>query len=64
MTVSQYDEWAAVAERFGVDMEQVFKDAPDETAWRRALGHQTRLRVSAAEALDSVREAWRVTAFE
>lgn len=40
----------------------VFKDAPDETAWRRALGHQTRLRVSAAEALDSVREAWRVVA--
>lgn len=40
----------------------VFKDAPDETAWRRALGHQTRLRVTAAEALDSVREAWRVAA--
>jgi len=38
----------------------VFKTAPDETAWRRALGHQTRLRVTAAEALDSVREAWRV----
>ncbi len=40
----------------------VFKDAPDETAWRRALGHQTRLRVTAAEALDSVRAAWRVAA--
>ena len=38
----------------------VFKTAPDETAWRRALGHQTRLRVSAREALDSVREAWRL----
>lgn len=41
-----------------------FKDAPDETAWRRALGHQTRLRVSAAAALDSVRDAWRAAAFE
>jgi len=26
MTVSQYDEWAAVAERFGVDLEQVRRD--------------------------------------
>ena len=26
MTVSQYDEWATVAERFGVDMEQVRRD--------------------------------------
>ena len=26
MTLSQYDEWAAVAERFGVDMEQVRRD--------------------------------------
>ncbi|WP_432457964.1 nucleotidyl transferase AbiEii/AbiGii toxin family protein [Cellulomonas iranensis] len=26
MTVSQFDEWAAVAERFGVDMEQVRRD--------------------------------------
>ncbi len=26
MTISQYDEWAAVAERFGVDMEQVRRD--------------------------------------
>ncbi|WP_250445208.1 nucleotidyl transferase AbiEii/AbiGii toxin family protein [Actinotalea sp. C106] len=37
----------------------VFTAAPDETAWRRALGHQTRLRVTAEEALESVREAWR-----
>ncbi len=42
----------------------VFDDAPDDMAWRRALGHQTRLRVSAAEALDSVREAWRAAALE
>jgi predicted nucleotidyltransferase component of viral defense system len=40
----------------------VFGSAPDETVWRRALGHQTRLRVTAAEALDSVREAWRLAA--
>lgn len=40
----------------------VFEDPPGETVWRRALGHQTRLRVSAADALDSVREAWRVAA--
>lgn len=40
----------------------VFKDAPDETAWRRALGHQTRLRVTVTEALESVREAWRAAA--
>jgi len=40
----------------------VFRTASEETAWRRALGHQTRLRVTAAEALDSVREAWRVAA--
>ena len=40
----------------------VFKDVPDETAWRRALGHQTRVRVTAAEALDCVREVWRVVA--
>lgn len=40
----------------------VFKDVPDETVWRRALGHQTRLRVSATEALAFVREAWRAAA--
>ncbi len=36
----------------------VFETAPEEIAWRRALGHQTRLRVTAAEALDAVRAAW------
>ena len=40
----------------------VFETAPDETVWRGALGHQTRLRVTAAEALDSVRKAWRLAA--
>lgn len=36
----------------------VFDTAPDETAWRRALSHQTRLRVTAAEALAAARGAW------
>lgn len=40
----------------------VFETAPDEAVWRRALGHQTRLRVTGAEALDSAREAWRLAA--
>ena len=40
----------------------VFTSAPEETAWRRALGHQTRLRVTAAEALASVQEAWSAAA--
>lgn len=38
----------------------VFEDGIDETVWRRALGHQTRLTVTAAEALDAVRGAWLV----
>lgn len=37
----------------------VFDRAPDEDVWRRALSHQTVLRVTATEALDAVREAWR-----
>ena len=40
----------------------VFGVVPDEAAWRHALGHQTRLRVSATEALDAVREAWQAAA--
>ncbi|RMI06681.1 nucleotidyl transferase AbiEii/AbiGii toxin family protein [Cellulomonas triticagri] len=36
----------------------VFDHVPDESQWRRALAHQTRLDVSAAEALDAVRAAW------
>ncbi|MDO8107064.1 nucleotidyl transferase AbiEii/AbiGii toxin family protein [Isoptericola sp. b441] len=39
----------------------MFDTSPDEATWRRALGHQTRLRVTAAEALETVREAWRAT---
>jgi len=36
----------------------VFDAAPDEDAWRRALGHQTRLRVTAEAALGATRDAW------
>lgn len=36
----------------------VFDRGPDEADWRRALSHQTRLVVTAAEALRRVREAW------
>lgn len=36
----------------------VFDTVPDEAAWRRALSHQTRLRVTAAEALAATRDAW------
>lgn len=35
-----------------------FATAPDETTWRRALAAQTRLRISAADALATVRDAW------
>lgn len=38
--------------------ERVFSVAPDETAWRRDLGSQTRLNVTADEALAVVRAAW------
>lgn len=37
----------------------VFDRAPDEAVRRRALSHQTVLRVNATEALDAVREASR-----
>ena len=40
----------------------VFETPTDEIAWRDSLGHQTRLRVTAMEAIDAVREAWRVAA--
>lgn len=36
----------------------LFREAPAETDWRRDLGSQTRLTVSAAEALAVVRSAW------
>ncbi|MCR6706349.1 MAG: nucleotidyl transferase AbiEii/AbiGii toxin family protein [Cellulomonas sp.] len=36
----------------------VFNVELDEDAWRRALSHQTRLRITAGDALDTVRAAW------
>lgn len=36
----------------------VFKTKTDEAVWRRDLGHQTVLRVTAAEALAAVHDAW------
>jgi len=36
----------------------VFGQDLDEGEWTRALGHQTRLRVSARQAMAAVREAW------
>jgi predicted nucleotidyltransferase component of viral defense system len=36
----------------------VFERDIDEGEWKRALGHQTRLQVSAREAIAAVREAW------
>ena len=39
--------------------DRVFSVAPDEAVWRRDLGSQTRLTVTADEALAVVRDAWR-----
>lgn len=36
----------------------VFKSAPGEEVWIRALAHQTRLHITAQEALTAAREAW------
>jgi hypothetical protein len=36
----------------------VFDAVPDEDSWRRALSHQTRLEITAAEALHVVKDAW------
>jgi predicted nucleotidyltransferase component of viral defense system len=36
----------------------IFEKAPDETSWQRDLSGQTRLTVSAAEAMEAVRWAW------
>lgn len=40
----------------------LFKSAPTAAEWRAQLAGQTRLTVYASEALDAVREAWRVAA--
>jgi hypothetical protein len=36
----------------------VFDQTLDEGEWMRALGHQMKLRVTAREAIDVVRQAW------
>ncbi len=36
----------------------VFERPLDEGEWRRALGHQTKLRVTARQAIDAVGQAW------
>ncbi len=41
---------------------RVFSTPTDENAWRRGLGHQTRLRVISAEAIGAVRDAWHAAA--
>ena len=60
------DEAAALFARYGPTnrppSKHVFSVAPDEAAWRRDLGSQTRLTVTADEALTVVREAWRSAA--
>jgi Nucleotidyl transferase AbiEii toxin, Type IV TA system len=38
---------------------RVFSVAPDESVWRRDLGSQTRLTITATEALAVVRDAWK-----
>lgn len=38
--------------------QHVFRDRLDEATWRRELGAQTRLAVTAADALETVRMAW------
>jgi predicted nucleotidyltransferase component of viral defense system len=40
----------------------VFATGPDEATWRRALSHQTRLTITAAEALAAVQAAWSAAA--
>lgn len=39
--------------------EWMFKEAPGDVEWQAALGHQGNVRVGPAEALSSVRSAWR-----
>jgi hypothetical protein len=41
---------------------RLFVAAPTDAEWRAQLAGQTRITISAREALDAVREAWRVVA--
>jgi predicted nucleotidyltransferase component of viral defense system len=56
------DEAAQLYARFGptgsVPSSQIFSDAPSETSWHRELANQTRLTITAAQALEDVRAAW------
>lgn len=40
----------------------LFARPPDEATWRRQIAGQTRLRITAIDALTNVRNAWRATA--
>jgi len=44
------------------DLSWMFKRAPSAVEWQAELGGQTRLKVTAAEALDAVRTGWAVAA--
>jgi len=50
--------FAAHGQTSGPPRSWMFQDAPSAMEWRAQLGGQTRLTVSAAEALDAVRTAW------
>lgn len=56
------DEAAQLYARFGptgtVPASHIFRDAPAETSWHRELANQTRLTITAAQALQHVRAAW------
>lgn len=43
-----------------VPSDDLFRQPPDESRWRRDLAGQTRLTVTAAEALVAIRSAWRI----
>jgi predicted nucleotidyltransferase component of viral defense system len=53
---------AALFKKYGptnrVPTSNLFSQSPDETSWRRELSGQTRLEITANEALSSVRDAW------
>lgn len=58
-------EAGALFKRFGPTNKPpshtLFADPPEESTWRRELAEQTKLRITAAEALHEVRRAWDAT---
>jgi hypothetical protein len=58
LTAEAADLFAEHGSIGGPPREFLFTEAPPEDAWRRELAGQTRLEVTAAQALDSVRSAW------